>query len=827
MKRNYFMLLVPALLIFSSCVPTPGPSSALAGTVWAEGSTRKIMRDDPAPGQTHVWNGQQVVIKAAKNEHEPFQLVVTADQARLKDVTVQVSNLSDGLGNVIERSNITLALEHYITVTTPSDVYGQIGTFPDALPPLTTFNLSQGQNQPIWIKIFVPKGTAPGEYAGEITVTSSQGTAIVPLKLTVWDFALSHENHLDASYIPGQGDLGAQYGVEAWEGNPAWNAILEKECDILLANRLAPIAEAYEYPIYSEDENGLVQVDFRKSDAFYQTLYDSGKVRSFELALPKDAEGNECPMQEDTPFVFDQTFHDKMVCYFSLLYDHYQAKGWMDKDRFYGYVYIYDDLFWVSDEPFHWGKLGYDRVRLWSNWVHEANPNLIFTVAGEACIPWGDDWGDLRPYTDQWGVYPQYMAVVPDAIQGEIANHKIIRFELNSFADNIDYPATYHRLMSWFAYKYGAQGTDLWAVDYWVDENDNPINPWVDDPHNLWGNGAGAILYPGPQVGVDGPVSSIRLELNREMVEDYEYLYILEQLGRGDYTRQVVLDLIPKDDIYGLALTPEDFYQAREALADQILKLKEGVSDLVIARGVVVDENGEPMSNVLVSTGINATLSDEQGTYRLYIQRGTQPEVTFSKTDYQTVSASVGEGENEVVTLTEIPTEETLLFSFEDEAGEWEIYGPGPVSITRSFEHATAGASSLKVTWGDVEWTDIGIELPMADWQGQDYFEFDVYNPHISITTLWLGLHDAADKLYGETIDIGPEKAKRVRIPLSKIGQGLDISQIIELKLEADNILIWDWAELGLPQGEVVTRAGEKTLYFDNFRLVKELAQGS
>ncbi|MCK4449093.1 MAG: right-handed parallel beta-helix repeat-containing protein, partial [Anaerolineae bacterium] len=46
--------------------------------VWAVGNTRKVLPTDPAEGANYVWSGasRSVGIKAARNEHEPFQLII-------------------------------------------------------------------------------------------------------------------------------------------------------------------------------------------------------------------------------------------------------------------------------------------------------------------------------------------------------------------------------------------------------------------------------------------------------------------------------------------------------------------------------------------------------------------------------------------------------------------------------------------------------------------------------------------------------------------------------------------------------------------------------
>ncbi|MBV9266503.1 MAG: DUF4091 domain-containing protein, partial [Acidobacteriaceae bacterium] len=51
--------------------------------------------------------------------------------------------------------------------------------------------------------------------------------------------------------------------------------------------------------------------------------------------------------------------------------------------------------------------------------------------------------------------------------------------------------------------------------------------------------GEGMLVYPGKQVGEEGVVASMRLKWIRDGVEDYEYMQLLQELGRGDWAHEV------------------------------------------------------------------------------------------------------------------------------------------------------------------------------------------------------------------------------------------------------------------------------------------------
>ncbi|MGC9035850.1 MAG: DUF4091 domain-containing protein, partial [Verrucomicrobiia bacterium] len=55
-------------------------------------------------------------------------------------------------------------------------------------------------------------------------------------------------------------------------------------------------------------------------------------------------------------------------------------------------------------------------------------------------------------------------------------------------------------------------------------------------------NGEGSLFYPGLDVGLDGPVTSIRLKQIREGIEDFEYLKLLAST-QPEKAKQLVLKI--------------------------------------------------------------------------------------------------------------------------------------------------------------------------------------------------------------------------------------------------------------------------------------------
>ncbi len=125
----------------------------------------------------------------------------------------------------------------------------------------------------------------------------------------------------------------------------------------------------------------------------------------------------------------------------------------------------------------------------------------------------------------------------------------------------IDHPAVNMRIWLWMSYAWGLKGILVWRADYWNSPTLFPPgvlqNPWQDPMSytvgygvpfgqvSHWGNGDGRFLYPPNRDPAQdrtkylcGPVDSVRWEILREGIEDYEYFVLLRKAveaakGRG------------------------------------------------------------------------------------------------------------------------------------------------------------------------------------------------------------------------------------------------------------------------------------------------------
>lgn len=167
-----------------------------------------------------AWRGEKV-----------FAQAVISSDTELKDVTLSVSDLSNGKSG-IKSGNISVQFVSFVV----SDLldttkYGQCGQrqdksewgevlVADVLDLKESMNIPAGRKQPVWMTVNVPSNAKPGKYRGKLTVSSSNAKSrSLPVELIVSDHILPPDSdwtfHLDLWQNP--------YSVARYENVPLWS----------------------------------------------------------------------------------------------------------------------------------------------------------------------------------------------------------------------------------------------------------------------------------------------------------------------------------------------------------------------------------------------------------------------------------------------------------------------------------------------------------------------------------------------------------------------------------------------------------------------------
>jgi len=326
--------------------------------------------------------------------------------------------------------------------------------------------------------------------------------------------------------------------------------------------------------------NVRVVLDWTDFDAAAAKYLDGYGFTGFRLPLqflgggrsPSFTQGRIGPFEEDSP-EYERLF----AGYAREVQDHLEQKGWLNK----AYLYWYDE-----PEP---GD--YEFVRRTNERIHKAAPKLnrMLTEQPEPALFGAvDTWCPVTPNYDRTNCQARQKAgekIWWYVCCGPKAPH------CGLF---IDHGATELRVWLWQTWQNKVQGCLVWESTWWTSSGspNKPQNPWTDPmgwtpEGGCWGNGDGRFIYPAnrdypndKRPYVEGPVDSIRWEMLREGLEDWEYLYLLNQCvqkklpGAAAYAKLLEVPPSISEDMTHFAREPQPIYARRAEIAAALEKLK-------------------------------------------------------------------------------------------------------------------------------------------------------------------------------------------------------------------------------------------------------------
>lgn len=534
-------------------------------------------KDEPVPSQ----NGEIVRLYAAQNEFEPFQIVV--NPVSNSNINIQISDFGSGIITEIYQVK-------YVNIEKATDNLGKTGDYPDPLWPLennAAINLSANKNTAFWFSVFVPKGTPSGDYTANVSVED----ILIPVNLHVFNFAIPDEVHVKSQMgLSFQAFLN-KYSVTGTDLD-YWFYV-DKIKQFFIDHRLTPKSTLWPGGVTSSGGAPFIEYDCNG------TLSDSYGIWGFELLADKYFNGtgfnngtgfpyymaamfkNNDSSLDQRPQTFcgltrsesdwlanpDSPYNKAWFNYMAALENYLNSIGYLERS----YYYIANE---PQDQP------DYDAVAWYSQELKKTAPQFKLMVSEEPRPEIYNHPVFKGSKIDIWlPVLNNYDPVVShkrEKNHGEVTWIYFLHGTRPPFFNPItlDHPGIENKFLGWFLWKYRIQGIAYYVLNHWSQ------NPWT-DPMSYNQNGELFMLYPPSET--NEPIAygsnnhrfvpSIRFELMRDSLEDYEYLYLLNSSALPQVEVENPADALADKIIKGLTSynrRSEYLYNLRRVLGQKL-----------------------------------------------------------------------------------------------------------------------------------------------------------------------------------------------------------------------------------------------------------------
>ncbi len=554
MEKIYLKLLAMFFLVVSFLAAEVGAAqdietythrlsqSTASYELWTTTPSERVFKDTTVPTES----GSKIKVYAAQNEFEPFQVVIRPSSSG--SAVLNMGNFGSGITTEIYQVQ-------YVNITTVTDSLGQTGPYPDPLWPLengASVGVVANENTAFWINVNVPAGVSSGDYSTNVNV----GGIDIPVTLHVFNFAIPAEIHVKSQMNFSHNSILTKYSVPG-TGSEYWMYV-DKMKQFFIDHRLTPksvnwpggVASSGAGPFIDYDCAGTITDNdgiwgFEElaeryldgtgllSGEFTENFNDGTGFPSFMAAtfLNNDSSQDQrrSPMCSLTRTTSDwypsnntgSAYNQMWLQWLTALRNYLDGQGYLDKAYYY-----------FANEP--QDQAGYDAVAWYSQMLKSTVPDLKLAVSEEPKPEIYDHPTYTGAKIDIWmPVLNKYDPVVSHDREKNHNEESWVYFLHGTRPPyfnpiTLDHPGIESKLTGWFLWKYRIRGILYYSFNSWSK------NPWT-DPITDGHNGDLFMFYP-PSVSNSNItygsnnhrlVPSIRLELMRDSLEDYEYLYVL------------------------------------------------------------------------------------------------------------------------------------------------------------------------------------------------------------------------------------------------------------------------------------------------------------
>lgn len=463
-----------------------------------------------------AWRGEKV-----------FAQAVISSDTELEDVTLSVSDLSNGKSG-IKSGNISVQFVSFVV----SDLldttkYGQCGQrqdksewgevlVADVLDLKESMNIPAGRKQPVWMTVNVPSNAKPGKYRGKLTVSSSNAKSrSLPVELIVSDHILPPDSdwtfHLDLWQNP--------YSVARYENVPLWSeAHFEAMRPVMRmlaeAGQKSVTATIMSRPWngQTEDAFGSMVTKIRRIDGTWlydYTIFDRWVEFMFSLGIDKQIncysmipwalEFDYIDQATSSPATFQaapgsEEYNEYWGAFIADFARHLKAKGWFEKT-----------MIAMDERPL-------ESMQAVLGLIRKVEPAFKISLAGSYHEPviydivdFSETFSGKREFPESAKAKRKELGLTTTIYTCCAEAHP------NMFVISDPDEAAW---LGWFAQAEGYDGYLRWAYNSWT------LDPLTDTRFRTWPAGDCFVVYPGGR-------GSVRFSKLVEGIQDFEKVRIL------------------------------------------------------------------------------------------------------------------------------------------------------------------------------------------------------------------------------------------------------------------------------------------------------------
>lgn len=440
-----------------------------------------------------------ISIAAAKGEFESVQLGLRLPSAR--NLKFAFSEFKDGKGATLDAGGFKIEYIDFVDVARTTSGYNP-DSYPDKLVPSGdgSFPLPAGGSG-LWLTFHVPREAVTGLYSGCLRVSGGLSVEI-PIEVKALNFAMPRERDIALIAAFSKSDLLRALPDAYRSGRLA--APLYKD----LEEHFADYVDLY-YAPKTVVENGVQKVENAEDMAF---CFEQLKGRDFKymrLPIPMFGDASAATASWEGVKIPSPEFERRIVERARLFKE--MAESHSCPQRLFYRAY---------DEPKDLKRLEY-----LCGLVRKALPDIPILSTSRLA-----DKGEFEKFKDSIDIFCPHIIYMSDELE---RNREALErskdrklFLYHNHLLLLDYQRLNARALPLIAHHYGAKGIMLWSINAWklgfppeMGKASLPGYQYTE----------GVLLYPGK----DRLLYSVRWQLLREGLEDFEYLSLLERAASG------------------------------------------------------------------------------------------------------------------------------------------------------------------------------------------------------------------------------------------------------------------------------------------------------